>query len=319
MTRCVLITGGMGYVGGRLAQALRGQAGLEIVLGSRAAQSPPAWAPEARVVALDWRSQESLMAACDQTDIVIHLAGMNDPECLTDPVAALEVNGVNSVRLLEAAKARAVKRFIYLSTAHVYGRPLAGVITETTCPLPLHSYATSHRAAEDAVRMEFHRGALEGIVLRLSNSFGPPAHSAANCWMLVVNDLCRQAVATGRMELMSSGLQRRDFIPLTDACRTIAHFLALSPETLEDGLFNVGGDWSPTVLEMAQRIADRVAVVMNKECRITRKPPRDGEQPEPLKYEIEKLLRTGFVPSGPRAVDEEIDALIRFCIMHPPA
>jgi UDP-glucose 4-epimerase len=66
------------------------------------------------------------------------------------------------------------------------------------------------------VRFMHERGDIEGIVIRVSNSFGAPAHQHANCWMLLVNDLCRQAVSTGQMTLRSSGIRRRDFVTLTD-------------------------------------------------------------------------------------------------------
>ena len=78
---------------------------------------------------------------------------MNAQNCVTDPVAALEVNAVATARLLQAAIRQGAKRFIYLSTAHVYGSSLSGVITEETCPASLCPYAASHRAGEDVVRI----------------------------------------------------------------------------------------------------------------------------------------------------------------------
>ena len=57
MTHRILITGGMGYVGGRVAQSLvAARADYELNLGSRAAHANPSWLPSAKVVAMDWRS-----------------------------------------------------------------------------------------------------------------------------------------------------------------------------------------------------------------------------------------------------------------------
>lgn len=309
----LLITGGLGYLGGRLAQFLAPQTGDEILLGSRRQASSPQWLPQAKVVQIEWSSQADLLQTCTGVDAVVHLAGMNAQDCAADPVMAVECNGGATARLLHAAVRQGVKRFIYCSTAHVYGSPLSGMITEETCPVSLHPYATSHRAGEDVVRAAHQRGEIEGIVIRLSNSYGAPAHKDVNCWMLLVNDLCRQARTTRKMVLHSSGMQRRDFITLTDACRAIGFLLELPAEKLGDGLFNVGGGWSPTVLEMTQRLAERVDAVTGNRPVIQREPGPDGESSAHLDYGIRKLTGAGFKVSGDGIVDQEIDRLVRFC------
>jgi UDP-glucose 4-epimerase len=148
--RKILITGGMGYVGGRLAVHLA-QAGHQIVLGSRNASSPPVWLPQAEVLQIAWGDAGALEQSCDGVDVVIHAAGMNAQDCAADPAAALGFNGVATARLVAAACRAGVQRFIYLSTAHVYASPLVGAITEETCPRNMHPYATSHIAGEHAV------------------------------------------------------------------------------------------------------------------------------------------------------------------------
>lgn len=312
----LLITGGFGYLGGRLAQFLASQTGHEILLGSRQHTAPPSWLTQAKVAQTRWDSPSGLANICAGVEAVVHLAGMNAQDCAVDPAAALEVNAVATARLLQAAIRQGVKRLVYLSTAHVYGSPLTGVITEATYPTSLHPYATSHRAGEDVVRAACQSKEIEGIVIRLSNAYGAPAHKDANCWMLLVNDLCRQGVTTQRMVLHSSGLQRRDFITLTDACRAISHLLELRAERLGDGLLNVGGGWTPTILEMAQRIAERIQAATGQKPEILRKEDQDTETKGLLDYRINKLTDTGFHVNGMDNVDQEIDGLVQFCLEH---
>lgn len=307
----VLITGGFGHLGGRLAQFLVLQRGDEILLGSRQQTEPPPWLPGAKVVQTRWDLLADLEHICSAVDAVVHLAGMNAQDCTTDPVAALKLNAVATARLLQAAVRQGVKRFIYLSTAHVYGDPLTGEITEETCPVSLHSYATSHRAGEDVVRAANQRGEIEGIVIRLSNAYGAPAHKDVNCWMLLMNDLCRQAVMTQRMALRSSGLQRRNFVPLPDVCCAIAHLLHLSAQDLARDIFNVGGVWSPTVWEVACLVQERCTVVLGFKPQLTRIPPQTGETVAELNYRFDALCQTGFQPSADKV--EEIDQLLNFC------
>ena len=80
------------------------------------------------VIKGDVRNIETISLA--GVDCIIHLSAMNEVESLKDPVGALQVNGIQSLMLLQAAQKTRVKRFIYFSTAHVYGFPLEGHIDE---------------------------------------------------------------------------------------------------------------------------------------------------------------------------------------------
>jgi UDP-glucose 4-epimerase len=308
----VLLTGGLGYLGARLAQSLAASTDYELRLGSRRPGWNPAPAPNVKLVALDWTGDEALSRACAGMDAVVHLAGMNAAACARDPVAALEFNGVGTARLLQAAAQQGVARFVYLSTAHVYGAALKGSVDELTCPQPRHPYATSHRAAEDAVKSAGAGSALQGIIVRLSNAFGAPVSAQADCWSLVTNDLCRQAVTTRREVLRSPGSQRRDFVPLAEVCRAIAHLLQLPAARLGDGLFNLGGGWAPTILEMAELIAARVAACLGFDPQVIVGTTRDSCGEEQLEYSVAKLVASGFHPRHD-AVAQELDRLVTFC------
>jgi len=307
----LLISGGRGYLGGRLAQFIASSTSHEIILGTRRHTFSPCWLPQAKVVQTQWEENEALERICSGIDVVIHLAGMNAQDCALNSTQALEFNGVVTSRLLNAAIKQDVKRFIYLSTAHVYGSPLVGVISEANCPLSLHPYATSHRAGEDVIRSAHQRKEIEGIVIRLSNSFGAPVHRDVNCWMLLVNDLCRQAVTTKKLVLKSSGMQTRDFITMTDVCRAITHLSELENYKLGDGLYNVGGAATLTILEMTKCVADRVSEVMGFRPEIVCEGHGRAEKAEPLDYRVDKITGTGFGLYG--NFDDEIDRLITFC------
>jgi len=311
VTHRILITGGFGYIGGRLAQALDAQRDTHVLLGSRFLRDVPKWLPSASVAVTNWGDSASLQGACSGVDTILHLAAMNEVDAAQDPVGALESAGVATARLMESAKAKHVSRFVYFSTAHVYGAPLAGYIDESVCPRPVHPYATSHRAAEDVVLAEHEKGELPGIVLRISNGFGAPAHPDVNRWTLLVNDLCRQAIVTGKLELRSAGLQRRDFITLTDVCRATSHMLNLPVEVIGNGIFNIGGNWTPTISEVTSLVAGRCGVVLGFRPEINLPEPMDGETSIPLDYCIDKLRNTGFKLQGDR--DGEIDATLKLC------
>lgn len=311
MKRQVLITGGFGYVGGRAALLLAKRDDFEVALGSRELTRPPPWLPEAHTVQIDWASDPSLTAACSRTDTVLHLAAMNENDCAADPLAALQANGVATARLLKAAIASGVRRFIYLSTAHVYGAALTGCVTERTLPRPQHPYATSHRAGEDCVLSAHDAQRIAGCVLRLSNGFGAPAHAAVNRWTLIVNDLCKQAVLQKKLVLRSAGLQVRDFVTLHDAARALAHCIDLSRDELADGLFNVGGECPLRIIDLVHEIAGRCKHVLGFAPEIIRPDETKDEQEQALEYNIDKFKATGFALNG--NLYAEIDATLRLC------
>ncbi|MDO8344183.1 MAG: SDR family oxidoreductase [Cellvibrio sp.] len=306
----ILITGGLGFIGGRVAQHLQ-SLGHEIVLGSRNASHPPDWLSQAKVVQTDWNDARALERICIGVDVVIQAAGINAQDCAADPVIALEFNGLATARLVGAASRTGVKRFIYLSTAHVYADPLIGVISEDTCPHNLHPYATSHLAGENAVLSASQRGLIEGVVLRLSNAFGTPAHEYVNCWMLLVNDLCRQAVQTHKMVLHSSGLQQRDFIAILEVCRVINYLSSCDLGAQLPNVFNVGSGISQSVREMARLVQRRCRLVLGFDPELQYPVVGAGNRPRRLTYGQQGLEKMGFTI----CVDNkgEIDSLLAFC------
>jgi UDP-glucose 4-epimerase len=106
----VLVTGGFGYLGGRLGQSLSARPEYRVTLGSRGRTDTPSWLPSALTAQTDWTSSASLESACAGNDAVVHLAGMNAADCAADPAAAFEANAVCTARLVAAATATRVRR-----------------------------------------------------------------------------------------------------------------------------------------------------------------------------------------------------------------
>ena len=308
----VLVTGGFGYLGGRIAVELVRDPKFIVRLGSRKNQPVPQWLPKAEIVKLDVLDLDSLQKAMADVQAVVHLAAMNESECLVDPGKAILINTLGTWNVLQAAIKSQVERFIYFSTAHVYGAPLVGHISENTLPRPIHPYAITHHAAEDHVLAAHDQKKIIGIVLRLSNGFGAPIHTNIDRWTLLVNDLCCQLVQTGQMVLKSSGLQQRDFIPLEDVARAVRYFLRLTRVQCEDGLFNLGAGLSLSVWEMAQRIKNRCQSILGfSPLIICAKPSKSEAEGTELVYSIGKLKKSGFLLNG--NLDVEVDNLLRLC------
>jgi len=314
MKQSVLITGGLGYVGGRVAEWLAGDTGCEVFVTTRNPNSAilPAWCPKDHCLQLDVLSDDDIQNVCRSRDTVVHFAALNEIDSAKDPERALLVNGLGTQKLVRAAADAGTKRFIYFSTAHIYRSPLEGSITEETLPRPIHPYAISHRTAEDVVLAANRPGAFRGIVIRLSNSIGSPININVDRWSLIGNDLCRQVVTTNEIRLKTSGIQERDFIALSDVARAVSHIIRLPDEAIGDGLFNLGGERSVSILQLATLIQQRCRAVLGFTPPIVRPDPNPGEKPAPpLNYSIAKLKATGFTVQG--RLEDEIDGTLLFC------
>lgn len=309
----ILITGGLGYLGGRIADSLkRNHSESTIVLGtSRQISEAPDWAKAFQIVPLNILDPASIgKAISNGIHVIIHLAALNEHDSLNDIKTAWEINTLGTQTILSVASQKQVSKFIYFSTFHVYGN-CKGTITEKSPTNPFHPYAATHRAAEDMVRFfQYYKG-MNTLTLRLSNGFGYPMDSGINRWTLVFNDLCRQAMTSGKMVLKSSGKQHRDFIPLHDVAAAVNYFLFTIPDNWGDGLFNLGGDCSFSIADVASKIAKVYESKYGKPIPIEIQGIDNGEFHSPVHFNIDKLKSTGFHLTG--SMEKEIEQTLSRC------
>lgn len=313
MKKCLLITGGEGYLGGRIVEKFSNSEKYTVYSGTRSpGRLTSLIGKSVNVLHMDFNNQKNLEEACTGVDTIIHCAAPHEISSMENPEAAINDTIGGTFRLLRAAQKVKVRRIIYFSTAHIYSSPLAGIIDEEKLPRPIHLYAIIHKAAEDFVIAENDIGSIEGIVLRLSNAFGRPASIRAERWTLVINDLCRQAIVNKRLVLKSTGLQLRDFITITDVVRAVEHFICLDHELLGNGIFNIGGSAPRQIIYMANLIADRCLHVAGYKPEVHTAAASDERTSEPqLDYRIGKLLNTGYKLLN--NIEEEIDKTLLFC------
>jgi UDP-glucose 4-epimerase len=309
-TMRVLITGGFGFIGSRVASILA-ESGHDIVISSRTFRNKPLWLPRAEIIEIDWESEAELRKACSKVDIVIHAAGLNSKACESNPRAALDFNGQATNKLARAAVEANVMKFLYLSTAHVYANPLLGKITELTFPDNPHPYATSHLFGEKSVLRAAQNQLMKVVCLRVANVFGSPMQASTNCWMLLVNDLCRQAATNRSIEIRSVGSQRRDFITMSDLCNVIEAFTTNDTGVDFPSVLNIGSSHSRSIIEMAELIQERCNVVLGFSPNITIVPKNPTEDSGPLSFN--SLYSSILGPLIANNFNKEIDDLLMFC------
>ena len=264
MTSGVLLLGGFGTIGARLAARITTADRHPLVLSSRTHRDAPPWAPHARTCVIDVADEHDWSHHLDGIDTVVHLVSLTDFQAKDDPELARRVGVDGTRRLLEYATRHRVRRIVFLSTGHVYGTPYTGHITELTTPDPRQPYAETHLAAERLLAHAHDSGSISAIRLRLSNGFGRPMLSDNAIWQVLINDLARQSVEKGALALRSTGLQERNFIPFTDVCSAILHAIDLPESSASDGLFNLGSTVSLRIIDAAERVRERAQRLLNK-------------------------------------------------------
>ena len=306
--KTILITGGFGFLGGRLGQHLSNH--YHILLGTRIKRDTPNWLSQAKVLQIDWNSKKSLNKVCEKVDVIIHASGMNAKKCASDPEKALLVNGTFTKNLVKASISQNVGKFIYLSTVHVYSDRLLGVIRESTPTVNTHPYASSHIAGEDSVFLAIRQGYIEGAVVRIANAFGKPTHKDVDCWMLLVNDLCKQAQVKKTLTLNNDGSQVRDFVTVSDVCMAI-EFLITDSQDSSNSIVNIGSGIAQTINQIALRVQDNCFIVSGVLPKINKPKLLAKKQNNSLTVQTDYLNNSDFKFTND--FDQEIRSLLDFC------
>ena len=307
-----LVTGGLGYLGGRLIEHLlekghsvrvttRGDTGKFPDLNKKIAIQQVN-----KDVAGNWAD------ALDGIDFVFHLAAPDAESAGRDPVEAINAGSTMTWQLFEGiSRMNARIPVINLSTFHVYGLKAQGVISESTPPDPQHPYSISQFFSETVARYFVGGNNLHILNVRLSNAFGRPLYYEMAKWSLVFNDLCRQAAISNRLCLNTTGHQRRNFITMEDAVRALWFLTEHVNGWPEDHVVNLGSTLHWSIREVAELVAERCKALWDKTVEIV--VPEDSTlvQPAEFSFDVSRLEQMGFACKNQYAL--EIDDTLVAC------
>ncbi len=308
----VLITGGFGYLGQRLGRHLH-NSGLSIYLASRNIKNRPNWLKNGEVLKIDWANTSLLFHELPKINTLVHAAGTNATFSSHYPDLAKDFNGGATAKLLQDSIKNNISEFIYLSTAHVYASPLEGIISESTIPSNNHPYATSHLLGEQHVLEANSSGKIKGMVLRLSNCYGPPVDKNVDCWDLLVNNICLQAIKFNSINLKTSGMQSRDFIPISEFCRIVEYLIRTDLAKVGKSIFNIGGK-SMSIIDMANLVAHIFYKKYHKKIDIFRKNDLNHISMKKFEYKMSWLKESNFHRNYNS--EKEIEDLLDFCKLY---
>ena len=293
----ILITGGLGYIGGRLACFLKEtRPKAEIILTTTRTKIYPAWTHNFSIIPLDLSNDKSVLTCLQkfEPDTIIHLAGIPQHICESHPDMARDINVRGCGRLLNGVVAAGIQRFIYFSTAQIYGA-LEGQITENSPVNPQNQYARTKAAAEGLITEYTREHKFKSLIFRVSNAYGYPQDIdvANNVWELVFNAFVRDALQN--QQICPKTKAYRDFITMTDVVRVVDHFLFSIPDSWSYEIYNLGRGQSMTIVEAAYNVATIYQKLYGKTVEV--KEPDEPDKAS-FQYGIDKLKSTGFNFTG---------------------
>ena len=250
----VFITGGAGFIGSHLVERLLAAGNTVRVLDNLSTgkrENLPAH-PQLEFVPGDIRDRGLVGECARGMDAIVHLAAVASVQAsVDDPTGTHETNFDGTLYLLEAARKEKIKRFLYASSAAVYGDNTRMPLTEAEIPNPLSPYAADKLAGEYYLRFYHAKFGIETTVFRFFNIFGPrqdPSSPYSGVISIFVERVSRGEAVT----IFGDGRQTRDFVYVGDLADLLVQ--ALSRSEVVAQTINIGRGKQCSLLELLEAL-----------------------------------------------------------------
>lgn len=310
-----LITGGAGFIGSHLADALLTNGNKVSAFDNLSAgtlQNIRQWldSPNLTFIKGDLLNPSDLKKLeHNHYDIVFHLAA--NPEVRvgsTNPEVHFQQNLTATHSLLEHIRKTGTNpTLVFISTSTVYGEPAKIPTPETYAPLkPISTYSATKLACEALISAYAHTYNFKATILRLANIVGPRSQHG------VIHDFTRKLNTNRKqLEILGDGTQTKSYLYITDCINAILLALEKSNEQVE--IYNVGSEDQITVTEIAQTVTQEMGL---KNVRLTCTGGVDGGRGwkgdvKNMLLDITKLKSLGWKPNynSEQAITETVKHL----------
>ncbi len=255
MSDLYLITGGAGFIGSNLAEALvRDGERVRIFdnLSSGTLDNLAAVQDRVEFVEGDLRDFDAVRRAMQGVTRVAHQGALRSVErSVDDPLSSDAVNVQGTLHVLQSAREQQVARVVYASSSSAYGDTEALPKREDQTPAPISPYAVSKLAAEHYCRVFSRLYGVETVSLRYFNVFGPK-QSPESKYAAVVPLFLRAAFQNVPLEIHGDGEQSRDFTYIDNV--VLANRLSLTTPGVAGEVFNVACGERHSLLDIARSI-----------------------------------------------------------------
>jgi UDP-glucose 4-epimerase len=246
----VLITGGAGFIGSHLVDQLLAAGNRVRVLDNLSTgkrENLPAHA-QLEFIQGDIRDRNLVLDAVRGVQAIVHLAAVASVQAsVDDPTGTHETNFDGTLYLLEAARQERIRRFLYASSAAVYGDNTHLPLVEDEILNPLSPYAADKLAGEYYLRFYHAKFGIETTAFRFFNIFGP-RQDPSSPYSGVISIFVERVRQGEPVTLFGDGHQTRDFVYVGDLVKLLAQTLT-TPQTAGQ-VINVGRGKQCSLLDL---------------------------------------------------------------------
>jgi nucleoside-diphosphate-sugar epimerase len=258
-----LVTGGAGFIGSHIVEHLLKDGHEVIVLDdfSTGHRSNLSDNEALAIVEGDISNPDTVKENMAGIDWVFHKAAVASvPKTVNDPVGSSAVNYQGTLHLLEAARNNNIKRFVFASSAALYGDEPTLPKVETMCPVTLSPYAVDKLASEFACGMYTKLYGLETVCLRYFNVYGPrqdPSSPYSGVISIFADKLKNKETPT----IFGDGEQTRDFVFVSDIVE--ANMKAVTTETGTGQYYNIATGKKITLNQLLETLCEIYNIEFN--------------------------------------------------------
>lgn len=273
MTRC-LVTGGAGFIGSHLVDALLADGAEVRILDDFSAGKEANFAPVADRVELirgsvaDAEAAHRAVAGCE---VVYHLAAIASvTKSVEAPLISHDICATGTVHLLDAARRAGVRRLVFASSSAAYGDQPGAERSEDDPLMPLSPYAAAKLASEHYCSAFTAVYGLETVRLRFFNVFGP-RQDARSPYSGVIALFINAMLQGKSPTILGDGLQTRDFVYVANVTQVLR--LAARAPSAVGRVYNVGNGESTSLLELVRHLNE----LLGTQIAPIFQPPRTGD------------------------------------------
>jgi UDP-glucose 4-epimerase len=288
----VLVTGGAGFVGSNLVDALLKRGDQVRVLDnlSTGKLENLSSAKGASFFQGDLRDRELVRKVVEGVDCIFHQAALASvPRSVEDPQATHEACVTGTVVLLDEARLAKVRRVVYAGSSSAYGDQPYVSKRETDPPIPLSPYAAAKLAAEQYCIAFYHSYGLETVRLRYFNVFGR-RQDPNGAYAAVIPKFIASMIQDQRPVIFGDGQQSRDFTYVDDV--VAANHLAAKTPGVGGQVFNIACGRSSSLLDLV----DSLNAILGKKLQPVFEPARIGDVRDSMADITAARAALGFSP-----------------------
>jgi UDP-glucose 4-epimerase len=270
-----LVTGGAGFIGSHIVEALVAKGEKVRVLDNLSTGKAANLAPFGKQVELVQASvcdQEAVEKAVQGVDCIFHEAALASvPRSVERPLDTHDACATGTVTLLHAAQRAKVRRVVYAASSSAYGNSVWASKREADMPAPLSPYAAAKLAAELYCQAFFHSYGLETICIRYFNVFGP-RQDPNGPYAAVIPKFIERMLAGQRPVIFGDGQHSRDFTYVENVVH--ANLLAAqAPSAAAGGVYNAATGKSISLLDLVAALNE----ALGTQLEVDFQPPRVGD------------------------------------------